>query len=532
MKSRYWIIGWIITVVFMLTVIGVIVFKVDPYMHFHRPDTSKYYYVLDNERSQNDGITKYFDYDAIITGTSMTENFKTSEMDDLFCCESIKVPYSGGGYKEINDNVKKSIRYNSKLRIVVRGLDISSFYYLRDKDSMRNDMGVYPKYLYDSNPINDVKYIWNRDIIWNRVYKMMTENNQDGFETGITSFDCYAQWQYKCLFGINSVCLGNVLINEEGSPIHLSEEERDIIKYNIQQNVTEIAKDNPNITFYYFFTPYSAAWWAKKKQDGTIYKQVEAEKYISELILEYDNIKLFSINNRTDITCDFNNYRDESHYGIWINSLLLKWMHDGNYQLTKDNYKAYFNEELNNYLNMDYSLLNEQEDYENDFYAAALLNHELTGAMPLNLLEEREDLIHLNRANIVDNQYNDKKGIDCIGSLNRGTENELDVETYIMNCEYIGATINVDNVDKYRYICFWGKKIRDNGQPTVFVIDEKGRKIKELSENFLDIDFEWHQYVIDISDVKGNIKILFNGGYLDKNGSSESEYIFSNIHLF
>lgn len=37
-----------------------------------------------------------FEYDAIIIGTSMTENFKTSEADALFAASFIKVPFSGG----------------------------------------------------------------------------------------------------------------------------------------------------------------------------------------------------------------------------------------------------------------------------------------------------------------------------------------------------------------------------------------------------------------------------------------------------
>ena len=64
-------------------IISVVVY-VDPFMHYHKPIISKFFYSLDNQRSQNDGIIKYFDYDAIITGTSMIENFKTSEFDKLF----------------------------------------------------------------------------------------------------------------------------------------------------------------------------------------------------------------------------------------------------------------------------------------------------------------------------------------------------------------------------------------------------------------------------------------------------------------
>lgn len=94
MKSKLWIIGYLVLVVGALSIAGAWVVKVNPFFHYHKPLTEAYYYNLDNQRSQNDGISKHFDYDALITGTSMTENFKTSELDAIFGTNSIKVSYA------------------------------------------------------------------------------------------------------------------------------------------------------------------------------------------------------------------------------------------------------------------------------------------------------------------------------------------------------------------------------------------------------------------------------------------------------
>lgn len=58
------------------------------------------------------------------------------------------------------------------------------------------------------------------------------------------------------------------------------------------------------------------------------------------------------------------------------------------------------------------------------------------------------------------------------------------------------------------------------------------KKVGEITVSYHDIDNEWHQYIIDLTKVEGNIKIIFNGGYLDKTGSQESAYIFSDITLY
>ena len=530
MKGKVWLIGWLIIVCIGLGVIGGYMYKIDPYMHFHKPDTERYFYSLDNQRSQNDGITKHFNYDALITGTSMTENFKTSEMNTIFDCNSIKVSYSGGSYKEMNDNLKIAVNNNPNLKTVVRGLDIGMFF--DDKDRMREDLGAYPTYLYDANPLNDVKYLFNRDLIWNRVYSMVTAINEDGFKPGITSFDDYSRWQYYYVFGINTVCPDGVSDVTKGKPVHLTDEQKEIIKNNITQNVTSLAEKNSNITFYYFFTPYSAVWWKDLVSAGTIYKQIEAEKYIIELILECDNIKLFSFNNRMDITTNLNNYKDAPHYGQWVNSLMLRWMHDGKYQLTKENYNDYLNDEMNNYLNFDYYSLNEQDDYESDFYAAALLNEELTGAKPIKISDMSIDEIQLSNANIVKNQHDGQNGIECKGSLARESGSDMSLIDYLVNNQYIGATIELREIDDYGYLVFYGKKVKDHGQPTVYILNEKGEKVGEIVDNYNDIDNEWHQYVIDITAIKGDIKIVFNGGYIDNTGNVDSDYIFSDITLY
>lgn len=259
-KQIIWIAAFFTIVGIILTIVGIWTYKVDPFFHFNKPDTNAYFYKINNQRSQNDGISKNFDYDGIITGTSMTENFKTSEAENIFGGSFIKVPYSGGSFKEINDNLKIALSHNDKIKIIIRGLDMGKFIY--DKDFMRDDLGTYPTYLYDDNKINDIQYIYNRDVIFSRVYPMTVENDEETFIGGITSFDSYSNWMRKATFGVNSLYPNELTVTDTSvEQVNLTDEERDIIRSNIQQNVTSLAEAYPDVTFYYFFTPYSAAWW-------------------------------------------------------------------------------------------------------------------------------------------------------------------------------------------------------------------------------------------------------------------------------
>ncbi len=342
-------------VIIPLVAIGLLNASADPFFHYRAPKTDKYFYNIDNERGQNVGILNHFDYDAVITGTSMTQNFKSSQLDKLFGTHSIKVPLSGGTYSEINEQVCLAIMHNPNLRIVVRGLDMNML--MLHKDSTAADPDTYPQYLYDDNKLNDIKYLLNREVFFDYTLPMLIERGHKDFVPGITSFDDYQSWGDKFPSGYSAVCPNGLTNPDTSKDVHLSDSARAKVIGNIQQNVTSLANGNPQITFYYFFTPYSAVWWRDLVEDGTIYQQIEAEQIAIEEMLACDNIKLFSFNTMTELTTDLSNYIEPKHYNALVNDDILTYMSDGVGLLTYDNYKDYLSSELALYTTLNYESL-------------------------------------------------------------------------------------------------------------------------------------------------------------------------------
>lgn len=229
--------------------------------------------------------------------------------------------------------------------------------------------GEFPTYLYDDNILNDVKYVFNRDVVFDRVYPMIWDSKQRESVKGITSFDEYANWMSGYTFGLNSVRPDGVMDLKAGEPIYLTKEEKDELIASIEQNILRLPQEYPDVEFYYFFTPYSALFWQDMNTQGIIYKIVEAEEIICQTVLGYENIKLFSFNCMTEITTDLNNYKDDTHYGVWINDLIVQYMREEKCLLTEENYKKQFEKELAFYTTFDYVTLNKQEDYEDDYEA-------------------------------------------------------------------------------------------------------------------------------------------------------------------
>ncbi len=325
---------------------GGVIIIVDPLFHYH-PPLKGIQYILDNERYQNNGIVKNFDYDAIITGSSMTENFKTSEFDECFGCNSIKVPFSGGSYREVNENLEIAVEHNSNIKMILRGLDYGAI--ISEPDYMRYD--IYPDYLYDDCVFNDVYYIFNKEIWIDKTLAAFLYTLEGN---ATTTFDQYSSWNDFYNYGAEAV-KGTYERKEKASEIvKLTKKDKEIIKENVTQNVLRLAIDNPQIEFYYFFTPYSILYFDKLNQEGYLERMLDAEKYAIELLLGYDNIHLYSFNSEYEIICNLENFKDIYHYKGEINSLILKYISNGMDEINENTYQTYCAGIREFYLNYDY----------------------------------------------------------------------------------------------------------------------------------------------------------------------------------
>ena len=266
----------------------------------------------------------------------MTENSQTSEADKIFNARFIKVPFSGGYAKEIDSAIRTSIKSGKNLKYVIRSLDRYSL--CCDKDLDRTDMGDYPEYLYDKNIFNDVKYVLNKEIFVDIELHIIKEKCI-GEKGGVTSFDEYLNWSKWHLFGKeyvigDSVYRGNPEVESDATSDEIS-----TLKDNVQQNIIEVAKQNPEIEFYYFIPPYSVAWWGDTYFNGGLKRQLELDKITIEEILNNSNIKLFMFDDMEFISMNLDNYKDTGHYGEWINTDLLTHMKNNIGRVTLDNYE-------------------------------------------------------------------------------------------------------------------------------------------------------------------------------------------------
>lgn len=330
-QKTYIILSCLTTFILLLGFAGLNIY-VDPLFHYHHAN-SLYQYPLYDERYMNDGITRNFEYDSIVTGTSMTENFKTSLWDNFWGTTSIKVPFSGGSYREVNELLERAFDRNPDIQMVLRSLDLNML--IEDKDSL--DYEDYPSYLYDQNVLNDVNYILNKDIFFEFTDYVFTYNELGGTDT---DFDTYKNW--SGLYEYNEELIRNSYNRaEKQEEIYLTEEEANMIRANLEQNVIALAKENPKTEFYFFIPPYSIAYWDEVYNRGELEKIIKAKEIMCEMLVPYDNIYLYSFFDKTDIITNLNFYRDVLHYNQEVSDMIMESMYMGEGRIDKDNYREY-----------------------------------------------------------------------------------------------------------------------------------------------------------------------------------------------
>lgn len=344
-NAKKWFRLFLIVQLFVvLFVVGVVV-VIDPYFHYHKP-VEGISYRLYEERYVNDGISRHFDYDAIITGTSMTQNFKTSEFDALFGVKSVKEPFSGAGFEELADNLDRALTYNENCKTVLMCLDYNGLN--REYDWKQYE--DYPEYLYDNNIFNDTSYVLNKAILYRGCF-----NNLYMTLAGMpsTTFDEYSAW--GSAYGFEQI-MTTYTRAEEKAPMAegLTEEEKVRVKDNIEKNILPLLEKYPDTEFLFFYSPYSILYWDSLYMEGRIQAQLEAEEMVTKMLLSYENVRLFSFFENTELICNLDKYRDKEHYISEVNSFLLEQMSQGNYEITAENREDYMEFMREFYLNFDY----------------------------------------------------------------------------------------------------------------------------------------------------------------------------------
>ena len=335
MQPKRWLAGFLGIFLAGLAGCMALVIWVDPFFQYHKP-LAWFPYLVDNQVNQNPGLAKHMDYDGILIGSSMTASFNTDWFEELMGIKTQKLSYNGSYPKDLS-NIMQLVfdAKGDQVKAVYMAVDQSTF----SADSEETKFPV-TDYLYDDNVFNDVPYLLNKDVLLDYILRPLADR-KDASDWA----ELYKPWWTDEYYN-----KANVLMYYEAAEEKQEEEAlaadyfKDAVEENLQKNILPYIEAHPETEFYIFYPPYSILFW----NDVTREKELEAVigrlEYMTERLLNYENVHVFNFLGKEDIICNLNNYADYMHYHKNVCRYITECFATGENELHPENYGQAFDE--------------------------------------------------------------------------------------------------------------------------------------------------------------------------------------------
>lgn len=330
-------------VVFIIASIGLTNYIIDPFQIFHKHD----YRFYGNQRYQNVGlINSYLNssdgYNSIIIGTSMTENFVPSEMENLLGWGKVlKLSARGSSLFTQKKTIDKALR-TGKVKHVLWLLNSNSFQEHPTKLHASDRGFENLLYLYDENPFNDINYLLNFST-FNTSIAMIINGRQN---RDIDRLYCWGNKNGRRTRGFNEFSSDKNIKKLQSRFDYRFKKNR---SYEYAWNkpfpaldpiLLSTIRDHPEVKFILALPPYSFF------RLGLHYPHRFA--LIKSILDEkFTNVKIFGFDNE-EFVKNMYHYKDPAHYSEEINSYMIYKMSKNKNQITLENFDAYTKSVIDN----------------------------------------------------------------------------------------------------------------------------------------------------------------------------------------
>lgn len=325
-SSARWLRRFLALVLALLALLAVLVYIIDPYYHYRAYDHK---YKIDKIFSVP-GVVRNFDYDTIIIGSSVTQNFDMDSFRRELEQNPVKATLGGIDTPEVA----------ALLKLAQDSGHAKNYYLCIDSSMLCGDEGEqrFPDYLMDSNPLNDYRYFWGYEA-WMRFIPLdlallaadalgiaMPQHFSDA-----RSIDKMGEWAYRYTFSKERTLEVYAKSSNGGASNANSSVTAADPMVQTQSFLDSLDLSQGNVVV--FFPPYSALFWYRMEQDGELERYFEAKRYFIRQVSAYSNVTVFDFQGAA-FTVDLDNYMDTSHFSPQISDELVRCFADGDYLLS------------------------------------------------------------------------------------------------------------------------------------------------------------------------------------------------------
>lgn len=300
----------------------------DPLGYYHVKKDSRYYNT--NGRYQLPAFIKNFDYDTIFIGPSMSQNFIEKNIDRELHVKSYNAALSAASAREQRYIYELADSSHKNLKNVYWELNFDSLY--GDTNRVNEESGAFPAYLYNTFPLDDIKYLFSyyAGEAYLETRKAEKENRpimnpydmfKFGFEVPPVDPKDYKK--------------SKPVKNKKPIPDGVSFQD---MKENFDQNILPAIKEHPNQIFNLYYTPYPITYhlFHFNRSEQAFIDRLKMKEYIFKQVGHLDHVNIFDFQTESTVTFTISNYMDGSHYFAEINNWMIKQFAQKSYVQTPD----------------------------------------------------------------------------------------------------------------------------------------------------------------------------------------------------
>lgn len=315
-------------ILIIMCIIAAFVILIDPFFHYHKPWFGLKAVLTDKEY-QCIGTLRTFDYDSLIVGSSVAENYYNGWFNEGFDCNAIKAIRSYGATADLCYLLDAAYE-NHELKYVFYSMDTAS---LAADPTPTYALTGCPMYLYNKNIFDDVEYLFNKGVLFEKI-PYMAANTFIGDYDENDSYN-WAQWKE---FN-QDMALGLYIRTARIAPMKEKNYYQDMLDANIELVAAQI-EAHPDTQYKIFFPAYSMLWWDNLYRSGDLEAYLYNMEQTMGALLQYENVEMFYFQDEEEIITNLENYMDTLHFSPEINKYMANQIIEGNDPVTLANYKA------------------------------------------------------------------------------------------------------------------------------------------------------------------------------------------------
>lgn len=286
-----------------------LVFVIDPYIYYHRAWVMKN--VFSNSRARIPGVMRNFEYDTVLFGSSVCQNFRCSEIDAALNVRCVKATSAGLSSDTLSRYFETAWRYRGKkLTRCVVGIDFLGF-------AKKGDTSNYI-YLYEDR-IFPCEYFYSVDTASAILDVFATNISAPYNRISRHQLDADAMFSNKPRLKYGRKLLERDVRDLTTGPVKPDKQTKEKFDRHLLVHV----RNHPEIRFDFFLPPYSIYYWCFLRECGKLDDYLELRDVFAEMAAQYPNVRIYDFQAEFDIVCSPDNYKDVTHYSPAINTLII-----------------------------------------------------------------------------------------------------------------------------------------------------------------------------------------------------------------